>query len=376
MKMKSKLCGSLVAVLAAASLAACGSDSSAESTSSIHWETIPQTTEASSEASTEEETSGELPAGTYRSELTGEPISEDLKDQRPVAIMVDNEKTALPHYGTAKADIVYELMNSTANDRITRLMCVYKDWQGDDSAEQIGSIRSTRPTNIILCAEYNAVLCHDGGPFYNDPYFEEGIVEHFSGNFPRVSNGKDIEFTEYVTKDSLVSRFESTGYSTTYNENAPSRDSHFTFADYGTTVDLSETGGDNVVDATDIKLPFKHNSSELKYNEETGLYDYYDYGELHKDADTEDTMSFTNVILQDCSFTQYDENGYLIYNCIGLDQGWYITGGKAMPITWEKADEKDITKYYDADHNEIQINQGKTYISLVPSDGWDSLTLN
>ena len=376
MKMRSKLCGSLVVVLAAASLAACGSGSSAESTSSLHWETIPQATEAASEAATENNNSGELPQGTYRSELTGEPISEDLKDQRPIAVMVDNEKTALPHYGTAKADIVYELMNSTANDRITRLMCVYKDWQGDNSADQIGSIRSTRPTNIILCTEYNAVLCHDGGPFYNDPYFEEGVVEHFSGNFPRVNNGKDIEFTEYVTKDSLVSRFKSTGYSTTYNDNAPSRDSHFTFADYGTTVDLSQTGGDKVVDAADIKLPFKHNSSELKYNEETGLYDYYDYGELHKDADTGDTLSFTNVILQDCSFTQYDENGYLIYNCIGLDQGWYITGGKAMPITWEKADEKDITKYYDADHNEIQINQGKTYISLVPSDGWDKLTLN
>ena len=30
------------------------------------------------------------------------------KDQRPIAVMVDNERTALPHFGTADADVVYE----------------------------------------------------------------------------------------------------------------------------------------------------------------------------------------------------------------------------------------------------------------------------
>ena len=35
---------------------------------------------------------------------------------RPIAVMVDNEKVALKHFGTAEADIVYEMMNSTAND--------------------------------------------------------------------------------------------------------------------------------------------------------------------------------------------------------------------------------------------------------------------
>lgn len=30
--------------------------------------------------------------------------------------------------------------------------------------DQIGSIRSVRPTNVILAAEWNAIICHDGGP--------------------------------------------------------------------------------------------------------------------------------------------------------------------------------------------------------------------
>ena len=60
----------------------------------------------------------------YRSELTNEWIDESLKDQRPIAVMIDNEKTALPHFGVADADVVYEIMNSTLNDRITRFMVV------------------------------------------------------------------------------------------------------------------------------------------------------------------------------------------------------------------------------------------------------------
>lgn len=69
-------------------------------------------------ADTEEEEV--LPEGKYRSELTNELIDDSLKDQRPIAVMVDNESIALPHYGLSHADVVYEMMNSTLNGRITR----------------------------------------------------------------------------------------------------------------------------------------------------------------------------------------------------------------------------------------------------------------
>ena len=49
--------------------------------------------------STEQEPEEETREGMYRSEITNEWIDESLKNQRPIAVMVDNEKTALPHYG-------------------------------------------------------------------------------------------------------------------------------------------------------------------------------------------------------------------------------------------------------------------------------------
>ena len=131
----------------------------------------------------------------YASELTGLPVSSALAAQRPVAVMIDNDLRALPHAGLAEADLVYEMMNSTANNRVTRLMAVYKDWQ---SVRQIGNIRSTRPTNILLASEWDAILIHDGGPFYNDPYFAVTGIQHLSGGFSRIRNGKASEFTEYA----------------------------------------------------------------------------------------------------------------------------------------------------------------------------------
>ena len=95
--------------------------------------------------------------------------------------MVDNESIALPHYGLTQADVVYEMMNSTENGRITRFMALVKDWE---TLEQFGSIRSARVTNCILAAEWNAVLCHDGGPFYIDEYIALQVWMILMADFP------------------------------------------------------------------------------------------------------------------------------------------------------------------------------------------------
>ena len=318
----------------------------------------------------------EVPEGMYLSELTGLPISEDLRDQRPVAVMVDNEKIALDHFETAECDIVYEIMNSTANDRVTRLMCIRKDWK---PIQQMGSIRSTRPTNIPLAAEYNAVLVHDGGPFYINDWLARSYARHLTGGFARIKNGKNYEFTEYITNGELESRMKAAGYSETYDSAKPERDTHFIFGEYGTDYKLSETDYATVKTAKDIKMPvFKHNQSELKYNESTGTYDYYEYGSIHQDGEDGEPLSFKNVLLQNTTFSQLDENGYLIYNMINTGdprKGYYITNGECVNVTWLKDSETAITKFFDENGDEIIINPGKTYIGLIPSDGWDSVSI-
>ena len=346
---------------------------------------------------TEQTPTLEIPDGYYLSELTGLPIPGELRNQRPIAVMVDNEKTALPHYEVADCDIVYELMNSTANDRVTRLMCVRKDWR---NIVQMGSIRSTRPTNIPLAGEYNAILVHDGGPVYITEFIAKPYCDHLSSGFCRFDNGKNWEYKEYVTAedtmgvtlnggqqnyDGLIDRIDAAGISPNYNSYAPVRDTHFLLRDYGTDITPKEMGYSNAITANSISIgTFKHTQSQLKYNEATGTYDFYLYGELQKDAEDDEVVSFNNVILQCTNFYEYDEHGYLLYFYIDHasdKQGWYITNGQAIKITWDKPcdNEKldyDITRYYDENGDEIKINPGKTYIALVPKDGWSTVSIN
>ncbi len=300
-------------------------------------------------------------------ELTGLEVSDAIVSQRPVAIMVDNEKKALNHYGTAEADIVYEMMNSTANGRVTRLMCLYKDWT---NLQQTGSIRSTRTTNVMLSGEYNAVLVHDGGPFYIKTYLAQPYAAHLSGGFTRVKNGKPTEFTEYVFGSELLNRFAKAKLSTNYTLPLE-RPTHFVFA--AADMDLAAGTPVNNVDMSNV---FLHNKSKLAFNPATRTYDYYEYGNIHQDAEDSQVLTFKNVLLQNVPFTQLDKNGYLTYNVVGSGSGFYLTNGKVVPITWSKASETGFTHYYNADGTEVAVNRGKTYIGLLPSDSWDKLIFN
>lgn len=368
--MKRRLKAVLLIAALSLSLAACGNDENDDMLESVMTETEETAaTENLLAQETQSEETEVLPEGMYRSELTNELLDESLKNQRPIAAMVDNESIALPHYGLSKADVVYEMMNSTLNGRITRFMALVKDWE---QIEQLGSIRSVRPTNVILASEWNAVLCHDGGPFYNDKYFEEPSADHFSGTFSRVDNGKAREYTEYIVSGDLESNFERTGVDREYNSYYEGP--HYQFATESNPVDLS--GEEGVIDAKLIDLPFQHNKSYLEYNEEDGLYYYYEYDKAHVDPGNGNAqLCFKNLLIQSCGFTQLDEHGYMIFDCYSPGYGYYVTNGKAIYVSWKKDSMTSPTRYYDSVGNEITLNTGKTYVGLVPVDDWPDLVI-
>lgn len=364
----------LSAALACSALTGCGKSEEADApavtdiseTTEQEEAEEPEETEEPAEEVVEEETR----EGMYRSELTNEWIDESLQNQRPVAIMVDNEKTALLHYGLTQADIVYEMMNSTANGEITRFMAIVKDYA---NITQFGSIRSVRPTNFMIAPEYNAVVIHDGGPFYIDAYLKNPWVDHLSGGFARINNGKSREFTEYVTTGEVESRMASAGIDTEYNEYY--QGAHWQFASESNPVDLSAAS--DSMDCTLVDLPFPHNGSQLDYDAASGTYLYSEYNMKHTDpANGGKQLAFTNVLIQCASHTKYDSNGYMQFNILNkTGEGYYITGGKAIPVTWSKGHDMDPTRFYDADGNEIKLNTGKTYIALVSDTRWSELVL-
>lgn len=309
----------------------------------------------------------DAPAGMYFSELTGMPISTSIEDQRPIAVMVDCESVAFPHYGLAEADVIYDLRNSMKNDYITRFMAIYKDYE---NIAQIGSVRSTRPTNVWLAGEWNAILCHDGGDSEAFELMEHDYAQqHLSGIFTRVDNGKSREFTEYVISGDVDMGINDYGYNKNYNE-YKQEGNHFNFVKYNTVIDTKSFDS-----ANSVILPNPHNGTTLAYNNETKTYDLSMYGELHKDAEDEQVLSFTNIILISCDYQEIT-NANIQYNIVdNSGTGYYLTDGKFEPITWKKSGENGITHYYDNKGNDLEMNRGKTYIGLICSDVWNDLSI-
>ncbi|MCR5793815.1 MAG: DUF3048 domain-containing protein [Solobacterium sp.] len=355
-------------------IAGCQSKKTAPSSvASVEEEEVVVTEEPVETETAEEEIEERTapPEGTYFSELTGEPIDEKLKDQRPLAVSVDNEILAYPHFGVATyGDIVYEMVNSQENGRITRMMVMVKDWENID---QMGSIRSTRDTNVILQGEWNSILCHDGSSDTAVPYFSRDYArDHFSATFSRVKNGKAWEFTEYIMPGDLDKNFEMLGCSRTYTSLKPDVDSHYNFVDYA-----SETMTDESLDkAVRVDLPFPHNKTYLLFNEGTQTYDYYCYGKLHQDGQNDKVLSFENLLVLNIPMSVIDEKAHVLYDVIGEGNGYYMSRGHMIPITWKKTSDYDITRYYDENGDEIEMNRGKIYIGFVPSDSWDQLIIN
>lgn len=370
--MKKKILAAIIA--ATALLVGCGEESGKPSSPIQTMSPVILDTEAPATQPSEKESEPEPEEnhdGMYRSELTNEWIDEGLRNQRPIAVMVDNEKTALPSYGLTEADVIYELMNSTENDRVTRFMALVKDW---GQIEQFGNIRSARSTNVYLVGEWNAVLCHDGGPFFTlDLIKEKDYCENFSGTFSRVDNGKAREFTEYILSGDLDSNFSSTKYSREYNSYYPGP--HYTFSDQ----EFELSREDKAFDCAEIKLtPFRHNGSTLKYNASTGTYDHYNYGQPSLDPQHDNAqLTFENLLIQSCEYSEFG-NGYFVFDIIdgtGND-GYYITNGKAIEVSWYKETDTSPTVYRSkATGEEIQLNTGKTYIAIVPADRWHEIVI-
>lgn len=358
-------------ISAVALLTACGKNETEEKDNIVSDEKTPQDTQGNQQG--EDNNDEEGPEGMVRSSITNEWILEELEAQRPLAVMMPTDKAAQPQYGIGRAEVLYECMEE---GDMSRQMAIINDWQ---DLEQIGNVRSCRLYYIYWAMEWDPILVHFGGVFYMRDIISRTDVHNISGTY---SDGtretsapgagaffrtkdRSAPHNAYVSADSLHKAMDSLKYPAEHRDSYVSE--HFKFADASNTLE----GAKNVQDAVEIDLSdcFPATKSSLKYNKEDGLYYKYLYGNKQIDATTDEQLTFKNVIIQKAHYEVLDKNLYLAFRVhdINMD-GYYITNGKAIPITWKKTEEFGPTTYYDLEGNEIKLNTGKTYIAIVQDD--------
>lgn len=343
-----------------------------------------------------EEAEEENSTETCKSYLTGETVSVSVGRKRPVALMLNNIYDAIPQYGIENAAIVYE---AEVEGLITRLMGIFEDYKDVD---RIGSIRSCRPYFIYYAREFNAMYGHFGQAIYAIPVLQLPTTANISG-IPEYGLAADGELAYYRSDDRpsphnvftnynmLKDSIKSYGYSRKYNDGYTG---HYKFAEDGQQVNLDKGFIAKVV------LPgYTYNHARFDYHPEDGLYYRSQYGDAQIDGGTGRQLAYKNIIIQSCESTPFDDNGYLWTDPRGSGSGWFITNGRAEKISWVKdgwsaedpvettieaanlaVDVREcdfnVTRYYDADGNEITLNQGKTWVCIVRNSNADHVIIS
>ena len=135
-----------------------------------------------------------------------------------------------------------------------------------------------------------------------------------------------------------------------------------------------ELSGENAVDAVVVEPGYRTNAPWFVYDERDGLYYRYQYGGEQTDGIDNSQLSCKNILLQVCDWSVIDSRyGYLDVDTMSGGAGYYITNGKAVPVTWEKESESAPTRYYGEDGTEITLNQGKTWVCVVQDTYQDKI---
>ena len=111
--------------------------------------------------------------GKIESYLTGEMVDVRAANRRPLAIMMSNDKAALPQYGINRAGVVYE---APVEGGMIRYMALIEEY---DDLERIGSVRSCRTYYTYFAREFEGMYAHFGQSAFALPYLER--MEHLNG---------------------------------------------------------------------------------------------------------------------------------------------------------------------------------------------------
>ncbi len=298
-----------------------------------------------------------------RSFLTGLWIPKEYENRRPYAVMFNNIERAYPQSGLGDAGIVYEIL---AEGGITRLMGLF-DYV---STDRIGSVRSARHYFVTCAAEYDSIFVHFGQTKYAQSKIKELGTNTLNG---LLGEGNTIFFRDnaipaphnaFAKAEGILKATADKGYRTEYNEG---QEPHFVFStEEEVTLDGKEGG-----EAGKISLSFSgYDKQYLSYDPEKKVYYRYGYGSQHVDAVTKEPLAFTTALVQFVKEYNIDKNGYQtmeLENSQGT--GYYLTGGRYVPIYWSKGKAADRTRYYydEGRTEEISLNPGKVYIAVFPS---------
>ena len=300
--------------------------------------------------------------------LTGLPISEEWVNRRPVAVMLNNLKEALPQLGQSQADIIYE---APAEGGITRMVGIY---QSLENVGTIGSIRSARPYYLELALGHDAVFIHAGGS--EDAYAkisQWGVtsLDGVRGTYLGSSENSNLMWRDPVRRQNYALEHTVVTTGEAIIQRLPTYDIRLEHEDgYTYQMDFVEDGAPtNGTDATEITVPVStYKTGKFLYNEDTGRYAVEEYGSAYIDGNNGQQVEVTNVVVVQTTIRNTgDALGHITVDLSSGGSGYFACGGKITELQWSKRSPSGQFYYTDANGQPIQFGVGTTYVCIVPT---------
>ena len=277
---------------------------------------------------------------------------------RPIAVMINNHPQAVAvQSGLQDAYLVYEMQVEYG---LTRMMALFKD----KNTAKIGSVRSSRHNYLDYVMENDAVYVHFG---YSD-IAEKQIPQLGINNINGLYDGafwRDTtlnvayEHTAFTNIEKVMADAKAKGYRTESDKK--------TLLNYSVE-EIALKDEEKSIEAKEVILNYSLGTVvKYVYDESTKTYKRYINGNANIDYVTKKQYTMKNIIVVKVQNTLATGSTYLQdYKNIGTGDGYYITNGYAIPIKWSKESRSSQTIYKDLNGKEITVNDGNTYIGLIP----------
>ena len=284
---------------------------------------------------------------------------------RPYAIMINNVAGARKlQSGLQDAYIIYEMM---VEGGITRYLALFLD----QNTERIGSIRSARHYYLDYALENDAIYVHHGySPQAREDWNSLGVdrieVNESTTGWRDKSASKTYEFTLFSSIEKL-----NKGLGSKRTE----RNNDLLLNYSADEVDLSQLEG--AIPANKLNIKYSGNTNNnYDYDKDNKFYLRSVNNKSQDDYVTGKQLTVKNIIVYSIKYSGIsgDDKGRQTIDNIGEGNGYYISNGYAIPITWSKKSRKSQTIYRYNNGQEITVNDGNTFIQIVPESGSINIT--
>ncbi len=289
--------------------------------------------------------------------LTGEAL-EAVSDARPIAIMINNLKKAVPQCGISRADLLYEIL---AEGDVTRFMAIFTDLS---DVGTIGPVRSVRPYFVRVAQHYGAILSSAGGSDEAYDLIDSIDIPYLNGIGNAGSwfyrddwrrKNKGFEHSLMTTGEKLLAAAQKRGVRTTMED-----------TDFGFRFDDGAALTGEAAQTITIRFYSNGKKTTMTYDADSGRYTMSQHGAVAVDGNDDTPLTFRNVLILVADTYVKDKKGHLSVQMTGSGDGWFARDGQIIPIRWSREGNGDHYVYTDAAGNPISFGVGKSYIAITP----------